>query len=53
MPLLGLGSNWLQRAQATLARIQREEGTDSSSQGSGQARKWMRTQVLINHGPKC
>ncbi|KAH7416918.1 hypothetical protein BKA64DRAFT_701709 [Cadophora sp. MPI-SDFR-AT-0126] len=35
--LTGLGSNWLQRAQATLARIQREEGNDSSSQGSGQA----------------
>jgi hypothetical protein len=34
---LGLGSNWLQRSQATLARIQREEGNDSSSQGSGQA----------------
>lgn len=32
----GLGHNWLQRAQATLARIQREEGTDSSSSGSGQ-----------------
>ena len=37
--LTGLGSNWLQRAQATLARIQREEGNDSSSQGSGQARR--------------
>ncbi|KAE8447583.1 hypothetical protein EG329_010554 [Mollisiaceae sp. DMI_Dod_QoI] len=35
--LTGLGHNWLQRAQATLARIQREEGTDSSSSGSGQA----------------
>ncbi|KAK0126019.1 hypothetical protein ONS95_007640 [Cadophora gregata] len=35
--LTGLGSNWLQRAQATLARIQREECNDSSSQGSGQA----------------
>ncbi|KAF8856949.1 hypothetical protein BDZ45DRAFT_691292 [Acephala macrosclerotiorum] len=33
--LTGLGHNWLQRAQATLARIQREEGTDSSSSGSG------------------
>ena len=31
---LGLGRNWLQRAQATLARIHREEGNDSSSQGS-------------------
>jgi hypothetical protein len=31
---LGLGRNWLQRAQATLARIHREEG-DSSSGGSG------------------
>ena len=30
----GLGRNWLQRAQATLARIHREEGNDSSSQGS-------------------
>ncbi|TVY20254.1 hypothetical protein LARI1_G000732 [Lachnellula arida] len=27
--------NWLQRSQATLARIHREEGSDSSSQGSG------------------
>ena len=32
--MLGLGRNWLQRAQATLARIHREEG-DSSSGGSG------------------
>ncbi|KAG0650743.1 hypothetical protein D0Z07_2376 [Hyphodiscus hymeniophilus] len=32
--LTGLGRNWLQRAQATLARIHREEG-DSSSGGSG------------------
>ena len=31
---IGLGRNWLQRAQATLARIHREEGNDSSSQGS-------------------
>jgi hypothetical protein len=31
-----LGRNWLQRSQATLARIHREEGNDSSSQGSGQ-----------------
>jgi len=31
---LGLGRNWLQRAQASLARIHREEGNDSSSQGS-------------------
>lgn len=35
--LSGLGRNWLQRAQATLARIHREEGNDSSSGGSGQA----------------
>jgi len=35
--LTGLGSNWLQRAQATLARIQREEGNDSSSQASPSA----------------
>jgi len=35
--LTGLGHNWLQRAQATLARIHGEEGNDSSSQGSGQA----------------
>ncbi|TVY59166.1 hypothetical protein LCER1_G000174 [Lachnellula cervina] len=33
--LTGLGRNWLQRSQATLARIHREEGSDSSSQGSG------------------
>ncbi|KAE9381744.1 hypothetical protein N431DRAFT_491059 [Stipitochalara longipes BDJ] len=32
--LTGLGRNWLQRAQASLARIHREEGNDSSSQGS-------------------
>ncbi|KAH6675508.1 hypothetical protein B0J14DRAFT_365197 [Halenospora varia] len=35
--LTGLASNWLQRAQATLARIHQEEGTDSSSQGSSSA----------------
>ncbi|KAH8602809.1 hypothetical protein B0O99DRAFT_499394 [Bisporella sp. PMI_857] len=29
--LAGLGSNWLLRSQATLARIQREEGNDSGS----------------------
>jgi hypothetical protein len=32
--MIGLGRSWLQRAQATLARIQREEG-DYSSGGSG------------------
>lgn len=32
--LTGLASNWLQRAQATLAQIHQEEGNDSSSQGS-------------------
>ncbi|KAF4635496.1 hypothetical protein G7Y89_g2609 [Cudoniella acicularis] len=37
--LTGLGSNWLQRSQATLAQIHREEGTDSSSQGNSQAGK--------------
>lgn len=34
---IGLGMNWLQRAQATLARIQRDEDNSSSSQGGGQA----------------
>ena len=34
----GLGRNWLQRSQENLAIIQREEGNDSSSQGSGSAR---------------
>jgi hypothetical protein len=33
----GLGNNWLQRAQRTLARIHHEEGADSSSGGSSQA----------------
>jgi hypothetical protein len=35
--ITGLARNWLQIAQATLARIAREEGNDSSSSGSGQA----------------
>jgi hypothetical protein len=34
---LGLGHNWLQRSQATLARIHREEDNGSSSSGGGQA----------------
>ncbi|EPE26786.1 hypothetical protein GLAREA_02700 [Glarea lozoyensis ATCC 20868] len=34
--LNGLGSNWLQRSQSTLAQIHQEEG-DSSSQGSSSA----------------
>ncbi|TAQ91287.1 hypothetical protein B7494_g462 [Chlorociboria aeruginascens] len=33
--LAGLGRNWLQRSQATLARIQREEGSDSSGTSTG------------------
>lgn len=40
MITVGLGRNWLQRSQATLARIHREEGNDSSSGGSGQAGKY-------------
>jgi len=39
-PVSGLGKNWLQRSQATLARIQREEGAHSgSSGGSGERGK--------------
>ncbi len=34
--ILGLGRNWLQRSQATLAKIHREEHSDTSSAGSGQ-----------------
>jgi len=33
---LGLGHNWLQRSQATLAKIHREEGSGSSSGSSNQ-----------------
>jgi hypothetical protein len=32
----GLGHNWLQRSQATLAKIHREEGSGSSSGSSNQ-----------------
>jgi hypothetical protein len=50
--IIGLGRNWLQSAQATLARIAREEGNDSSSSGSGQAGNILRGCEAIDEGSK-